>query len=148
MVRFPGRIKAGTTVNSYVSTVNLFATILDYLDMPEQQSDGYSMQGLIEGTSEDKGNYVVTEWLSELKTAPSHMVIKGGWKLMLPDSSAKNVIKALYDLNTDPYEMKNLLGNHPEANTYSARVTELETCFREWVNGRANSTSEDILLRK
>jgi arylsulfatase A-like enzyme len=132
MIRFPGQIEPATVVDSYVSTVNLFATILDYLDMPEQQSDGYSMRGLIEGTDEENGNYVVTEWLSELEKAPSHMVLKDGWKLMLPDSSANHVIKALYDLNTDPYEMKNLLGNHPEANTYSARVTELETCFREW----------------
>jgi len=132
MIRFPGRIKPGTVVNNYVSTVDLFATILDYMNMPEKPSDGYSLRGLIEGTDKENGKYVVTEWLSDLKTKPSHMVIKDGWKLMLPDSSAKNVIKALYDLNTDPNEMNNLLGSNMDENIYRSKVVELETCFKEW----------------
>lgn len=141
MIRLPGEIVPGTVVDSYVSTVNLFATILDYLDVPEQHSDGFSMRGLIEGKDQENGTYVVTEWLSELKRAPSHMVISDGWKLMLPDSSAEDVFKALYDLNTDPYEMKNLLGNHPEAAQYTAKVSELEAYFHEWVQSGANGTS-------
>jgi arylsulfatase A-like enzyme len=135
MIRYPGWIKPGTVVDSYVSTVNLFATILDYLEMPEKPSDGFSLRGLIEGTDEENGKYVVTEWLSSLKSSPSHMVIKEGWKLMLPDSSAKDVMMALYDMNTDPYEMNNLLGNNPESIKYDAKVKELEACFREWMAG-------------
>ena len=49
--------------------------IPDYLKMPVHPSDGYSMRGLIGGTDEVNGTYVVTEWLSELKTSPAHMVI-------------------------------------------------------------------------
>jgi arylsulfatase A-like enzyme len=119
-------------VENYVSTVNLFATILDYMKMPETPSDGFSLRGLMEGTDNENGKYVVTEWLSSLRSAPSHMVIKDGWKLMLPDSSAGNVIKALYDMNTDPYEMNNLLGSNPDAHKYDEKVEELEACFREW----------------
>ncbi|HEC41571.1 MAG TPA: DUF229 domain-containing protein [Bacteroides sp.] len=133
LIRFPGRIEPGTTVDSYVSTVNLFATILDYMDMPEKKSDGFSLRGLINGTDEVNGKYVVTEWLSSLKSSPSHMVIKDGWKLMLPDSSAKDVIKALYDLNTDPHEMNNLLGTNPDSPKHDEKVEELESCFREWL---------------
>ncbi len=132
MIRFPGRIDPGIKVDSYVSTVNLFATILDYLEMPEKQSDGYSLRGLIKGTDEVNGKYVVTEWLSYPETDPAHMVIKDGWKLILPDSSATGIMNALYDLNTDPYEMKNLLGSNPDANLFSDKVEELEACFREW----------------
>jgi hypothetical protein len=65
------------------------------------------------------------------------MVIKDGWKLLLPDSSATNVIKALYDLNSDPYEMNNLLGSNPESGNYSEIVAELESCFREWAEQTA-----------
>jgi arylsulfatase A-like enzyme len=133
MIRFPGRIKPGTRVDSYVSTVNLFATILDYLNMPGKPSDGFSLRGLIKGTDEENGEYVVTEWLSSLKTSPSHMVIKDGWKLMIPDSSAKRVMKALYNMNADPYEMNNLLGNNPDAYKYNAKVEDLETCFQDWM---------------
>jgi arylsulfatase A-like enzyme len=132
LIRFPGRIKPGTEVVQPVSTVNLFATILDYTGMPEAPSDGFSLRGLIDGTDEVNGRYAVTEWLSSPKTAPAHMVIKDGWKLMLPDSSATGVMKALYDLNTDPHEMNNLLGTNPDAPLYSEKVNELEACFREW----------------
>jgi len=133
IIRFPGHIKAGTRLNSYVSTVNLFATLLDYLQMPEQVSDGYSMKGLIDGTDEENGQYVVTEWLSNLETLPSHMVIKDGWKIMLPYSSSTRAMKALYNLNDDPREMNNLLGNQADAGIYDNKVHELESCFHEWL---------------
>ena len=135
MIRFPGRISAGTRVGSYVSTVNIFATLLDYLQMPEQKSDGYSMKGLIDGSDQENGQYVVTEWLSSLETLPSHMVLKDGWKLMLPHSSSTKAIKALYNLNEDPQEVKNLLGNNPDARLYDEKVEELVACFHEWMAG-------------
>lgn len=132
MIRFPGRIKAGTRVDSPVSNMDLFATILDYLEMPETHSDGTSLRGLIEGKA-NKNTYVVTEWLSDLTTKPSHMVLKDGWKIMLPHSSATNVVKALYNLNNDPLELNNLLGNNPDAGKYASKVNELEACFQDWL---------------
>jgi len=132
IIRFPGRIKPRTTVDSPVSNIDLFATILDYLDMPSTPSDGVSLRGLIEGTV-NKNTYVVTEWLSNLKTKPSHMVVKNGWKLMLPDASATDVPTALYNLNDDPLEMNNLLGNNPDSARYASKVKELKACFSEWL---------------
>lgn len=133
MIRFPGRIKAGTKVKAPVSNMDLFATILDYLGRQDHPSDGHSLRGLIEGTANEKDRYVVTEWLSDLQTKPAHMVLKGGWKLMRPDDSARNVKKALYNLNDDPHELKNLLANPADVKRYSAKVTELEACFRAWM---------------
>jgi arylsulfatase A-like enzyme len=132
MIRFPGRIKPGTKVKAPVSNIDLFATILDYLDIPTHHSDGRSLRGLIEGTT-DENTYVVTEWLSDLQGKPSHMVVKGGWKLMLPDPSAKKLKKALYNLNDDPHELRNLLANNSDPRNYAVKVTELETCFQEWM---------------
>lgn len=131
MIRFPGKIKAGTKIDSPVSNMDLFATILDYLEMPETHSDGTSLRGLIEGTS-DKDTYVVTEWLSNLETKPSHMVLKDGWKLLLPDASAKDLPKVLYNLNNDPLEINNLLVNNCDSEKYNLKVAELEACFQEW----------------
>ena len=62
---------------------------------------------------------------------------------MLPDSSAKDVMKALYDMNTDPYEMNNLLGNNPDSKKYDAKVMELEACFREWMAGNQQDLSKE-----
>jgi arylsulfatase A-like enzyme len=132
MIRFPGRIKPGITITSPTSNMNLFATILDYLDMPATPSDGTSLRGLIEG-GDDEDAYVVTEWLSNLDTKPSHMVLKDGWKLMLPDPSANNVVKALYSLNDDPHELNNLLADNTVAVEYESKVKELENCFQEWL---------------
>jgi len=133
MMRFPGRIEPGTRVENYLSTLNIFATVLEYLGIPARDSDGFSLHGLIEGTDTSHGNYVVTEWLSNPETKPSHMVIKDGWKLMIPDPSSNGVMTALYNLNEDPLEMTNLLGSNPDATLYNSKVAELESCFREWL---------------
>jgi len=133
MIRFPGRIKPGTKVKAPVSNMDLFATILDYLDMPAHPSDGSSLRGLIEGVVNEDGTYVVTEWLSDLQDKPSHMVLKGDWKLMRPDPSAKKVKKALYNLNDDPHEVKNLLADGADSKAYAVKMAELENCFQAWI---------------
>jgi arylsulfatase A-like enzyme len=133
MIRFPGRIKPGTKVKAPVSNMDLFATILDYLDMPAHPSDGSSLRGLIEGVVNEDDTYVVTEWLSDLQDKPSHMVLKGGWKLMRPDPSAKKVKKALYNLNDDPREVKNLLADGADSKAYAVKMAELENCFQAWI---------------
>ena len=133
MIRFPGRIKPGTEVKAPVSTMDLFATILDYLEMPPHPSDGRSLRGLIEGITKEDDVYVVTEWLSDLQGKPSHMILKGGWKFMRPDPSAKKVKKALYNLNDDPHEMNNLLVTRATSQNIDVKMAELEACFRDWM---------------
>jgi len=133
MIRFPGRIKPGVNVKAPVSNMDLFATILDYLDMPAHPSDGSSLRGLIEGTVHEEDAYVVTEWLSDLQSKPSHMVVKGGWKLMRPDPSAKKLETALYNLNDDPHEVTNLLADGADSRAYAVKATELEACFQAWM---------------
>lgn len=129
MLRFPGRIKPGTVVNSPTSNMSLFATILDYLDMPVAPSDGESLRGFVED-GDDKEAYIVTEWLSNLTTKPSHMVLKDGWKLMRPHATGEKVKTALYDLNTDPNELNNLLEG--DLKKYEDKLSELEACFDDW----------------
>jgi len=133
LIRFPGRIKPGTKVKAPVSNMDLFATILDYLNLPDHPCDGSSLRGLIEGTLNQDDAYVVTEWLSDLQGKPSHMVLKNGWKLMRPHDSAQKVKKALYNLNEDPHELKNLLADSAQSSAYEAKTTELEACFQEWM---------------
>jgi len=120
-------------VKAPVSNMDLFATILDYLNLPDHPCDGSSLRGLIEGTLNQDDAYVVTEWLSDLQGKPSHMVLKNGWKLMRPHDSAQKVKKALYNLNEDPHELKNLLADSAQSSAYEAKTTELEACFQEWM---------------
>ncbi len=131
LVSLPGSIQPATTVDGYVSLVDLFPTILDYLNVPEKESDGKSLRGLIEGTDTDHGKYVVTEW--DRDNTPNYMVIKDGWKLIIPYTIKSTVINAMYDLNTDPHEMNNLLGSNPNGEQYLEKAEELRTCLLEWL---------------
>jgi len=131
IISSPGDIQPGTTVDGYVSNIDLFATILDYLDVPEHVSDGKSLRGLIEGTDTIHGKYVVTEW--DRDNISNYMVIKDGWKLIIPYTIQSEVINTMYDLNTDPHEMNNLLGSNPDRVQYQNKAEELRACLLEWL---------------
>ncbi len=133
LMRFPDGMKPQTQVDGYVSLVDLFATILDYMDVKEHPSDGKSLRGLIENTDPEQGKYVVTEWNWAGDTEPNYMVIKDGWKLMIPYSKSSKVINAMYNLNEDPFEMNNLIGNNPKRKNYQAQAEQLRGYLLEWL---------------
>jgi len=134
LISSEGDIPAGTTVDGYVSLLDLFPTILDYLDVPPSSSDGKSLRGLIEGTDTIHGKYVVTEW--DRPNNPNFMVISDGWKLIIPQTITSDVINAMYDMNTDPYEMNNLLGDNPDRAQYLEKAEELRGYLLEWLAER------------
>jgi arylsulfatase A-like enzyme len=148
MMRFPGRIKANTTVNGTVSLVDLFATILDYLKIKEHKSDGKSLRGLIEGTDSEHGKYVVTEWDYRGDSESNYMIVKEGWKLIIPYSEKSTVLNAMYDLNTDPYEMNNLIGKNPDRHRYTEKTEELRASLLEWLKKNGSSRYEGVRERK
>ena len=41
--------------------------------------------------------------------------------------------KHLYNLNDDPHELKDLLGNGAESKRHVAKVAELDACFHNWM---------------
>lgn len=134
LIHFPGEIKKNTSVDGYVSNVDLFSTILDYLSINEEYpNDGKSLRGLIEGTDIGHGKYVVTEWDYRGPISPNYMIVKGGWKLIIPYTKESTVINAMYDLNTDPHEMNNLIGNNPKRADYKENAEELRACLLEWL---------------
>ena len=130
----PGDTEPGTTVDGYISQIDLFPTILDYLDIPERESEGISLRGLIEGSDTLHGRYVVTEW--DRDNISNYMVVKDGWKLIIPYTISSPVINVLYDLNSDPHEMNNLLGSNPDRGLYLEKAEELRACLLEWLDDR------------
>ena len=148
LLRCPGEISAGTQVSGYVSHIDLFATILDYLGAGDRPSDGESLRGVIEGTDQQRGEYVVTEWNYRGDIAPNYMIVKGGWKLIIPYSKGSQVINALYDLGNDPHEMHNLLGSNPEKELYEERAEELRGCLLEWLQQHGSRHFNGVRDRK
>ncbi len=147
LIRFPGRIKANTIVDGYLSAINLFATINDYLQMPEHPSDGQSLRGMIEGTDQIMGKYVVTEWLYNEDRQPAYMVLKDNWKLFIPYSAESKVINALYNLKDDPLEMNNLLGSNPDKKKYEKKANELRDDLLVWLKKHKSSHFEGVKAR-
>ena len=147
MIRLPKKIKSKTTVKGYVSTIDLFATINDYLQMPEQPSDGKSLRGLIEGTDKSHGQYVVTEWLYNEDKQPAYMIIKDNWKMFVPYTEESTVMNVLYNLKDDPYEMNNLLGGNPARKKHSAKANELRDDLLSWLKQHKSIHYEGVKNR-
>ena len=133
LVSSPGDIEAGKTIEGYTSLIDLFPTILDYLKVPEHESNGTSLRGLIEGIDQVHGQYVVNEWNTRGDQDPNYMIVKDGWKLFMPYSISSTVLNAMYDLNTDPLEMNNLLGNNPDRSLHQDKAEELRANLVEWL---------------
>ena len=147
MISFPGKINPNTTVDGYISNVDLFATINDYLHIPEQPSDGKSLRGLIEGTDQINGKFVVTEWLSDPTKTPGYMIVKDSWKMFVPFTSTSTVINALYNLKEDPYEMNNLMGSNPNLKNYTQKINELHTDLLSWLKKNNSSNYDGVRNR-
>ncbi len=148
LIRFPRQIKRNTTINGYVSLVDLFATIMDYLKIKKHNSDGQSLRDLIEGTDSEHGKYVVTEWDYRGDVSPNYMIVKDGWKMIIPYSTSSEVINAMYDLNSDPYEMNNLIGKNPNRHRYVEKTEELRACLLEWLKKNGSNHYEGVKKRK
>ncbi|WP_319589305.1 sulfatase-like hydrolase/transferase [uncultured Draconibacterium sp.] len=148
LMRFPGEIEQQTEVDGYVSHVDLFATIMDYLKLGDYKSDGESLRNLIEGKETKHGEYVVTEWNYRGDISPNYMIVKDGWKLMIPYSKSSKVINAMYDLTNDPHEMNNLLGSNPEKEMYKERAEELRECLLEWLSEKESKHYNGVKERE
>ncbi len=142
IIRFPGRIEPGR-VDSNVSTLDLFATIMDYMGIDSGSRDGESLRRFIEGSSDN--DIVVTEWLYNGTKQPSHMIVDGKWKLFLNYSSESTVIPVLYNLEEDPNEMNNLIGaSNPEREKYLGKAGQLKKEMAEWLRSRGSSYADPI----
>ena len=147
MIRFPGHIKAETVVESYVSNIDLYSTILDYTGVTGPVSDGKSLRGRMDGTDQTNGKFVITEWLYNEDKMPGYMILKEGWKMFIPYSATSTVVDALYNLNDDPYEMTNLLGNNPDKKKYASKVNELHTDLLNWLKNNQSSHYDGVKTR-
>ncbi len=137
LIRLPGTVPPGTVVETPVSTIDLFATILDYTGNPGHVSEGRSLRGLIDGTETDRPDYCVSEW-------PSHFMVRTKrWKLIF----GRGARHALYDLENDPHELKNLIGHNPFREQYRALAEEMKARLLHWLE-RVHSPHLDEVRRQ
>lgn len=134
IIRYPDKIKPSVH-HDIISTVDLFATIMDYTGVSDKSRDGKSLRPIIEGKKQS--DYTVTEWLYNGIRQPSHMIVTEEWKLFFNYSKDSKVQPVLYHLTTDPFETDNLLGkSNPARKQYIAKAEELKIMMLKWLRER------------
>jgi len=114
IMSMPGRMPANTFVKEPVSQIDIFATLLDYLQASEyDDSDGKSLRRFIEKKSwnefYDERTVVVeldnrfpimnaNAYDGDLGGIPNFMIRKGNYKLILPRRANSDVIDMMYNL--------------------------------------------------
>jgi arylsulfatase A-like enzyme len=129
MVRWPGRIEAGSTSDAVVAAIDLYPTLLDALDLPTPKGhviDGESILPVLEGKGSIKRKAYFT-WFPHLKGAVS--VRQGNYKLIrrFEELPGYPDLVELYDLKKDIGETRNLAGKMPK------KVKELQALIDGFV---------------
>ena len=139
IVRWPGRVKAGSTADQTVCLCDLFSTFADILGQPvadNEAEDSVSLLPVWEGSDEPVRTYTVHSSGSGF-----FAIRKGKWKLELcpgaggfaPPQPGEKPIQ-LYDMEKDVRETENVADDHPDV---VAELTDLLTaCVR---NGRTTA---------
>ncbi len=145
IVRWPGKVEAGTTFNGLSSSLDIFPTALAAAGVPHPQQrvcDGVDLLPYLKGESQgDPHQYLYWQQLYIDRRRPNRRpppqqhdlytfaVRNGIWKAIKQDQAVKgsdNRPWELYDLSRDPSELQDVASEFPE-------ITErLASQFQQW----------------
>lgn len=109
------------TETGLVSSIDLFPTILDLLEIPvPHTAEGYSLRDSILNADPSPRTFIYAEY--------HHLCIRNATYKLITDMDAENII-ALFDISLDPFEERDI-----QDKSVSVR-TELLHQLRSWRNG-------------
>ena len=147
IIKYPGKIGGGQTIDIPVSIMNIFPTILDYAGIMEIPGDGYSLRGMMEGEA-PRYDFAVSEWDWHNQSVPSIMIRTEDWKLMTTHRPGGKDVEVLIDLRNDPYEMNNLLGSNSDRFQYKEIVEDLKSKLYGYLQDVGSPLAEGIKDRE
>ena len=120
IVRYPGRVRAGSTPAQMVQTIDLAPTILSLAGVTDtKRRDGRSLVPLLDGESPAWRSSLLIEYYSDTVfpriLQMGYEALRTGRYKYIRYTELRGMDE-LYDLETDPYEMTNLIGS-PQART-------------------------------
>ncbi len=145
LMRLPGVIPANTVVKAPAGHMDLFPTILDYLNRPGHESNGRSLRPLIEGRETGKDRVAVSEWPAA--ALPGFMITDGRYKFMFASKRGSHALDALYDLQTDPEELNNLIGSNPDREKHRAEAERMKSLLLAWLERTKSKQFDDVKMR-
>ena len=75
------------------------------------------------------------------------MVCDGRRKLMLGSKRGSQALDALCDLQTDPNELNNLIGNNPDRAKHRAEAERMKSLLIAWLERTKSNQVEDVKMR-
>lgn len=149
IISYPKLIQGSRVIDTPVSTINIFPTLMDLAGIKGTASDGISLVPLING-KEAKYPFAVSEWnwSSVGQITPNLMIRTAEWKLIMSYQNKSGALDALFDLKNDPYEMNNLLGSNSNKNQYIATAEKLQEQLVLYLEEKNYPLAAQIKTRK
>ncbi|GHU99750.1 hypothetical protein FACS1894159_04300 [Bacteroidia bacterium] len=143
IIRYPGTIPAGRVIDTPISLLGIYPTLMELTGIKDEVADCPSLMGLIR-SGRPRDDFAISEWTSAAKNVPNIMITTSRWKLMLSYADDSGRCDALFDLKKDPYEMINLLGTNPAKREYKARAEELQKKLAGYLTRIGHPKATDV----
>jgi len=140
LMRMPGRIEAGRTVDEPVCLTDLHATIVDYLGVESPVATAATTESLRPWIDGDGGGAAriafsqFQEWNVMAQTR--------GWKYVW--SSRPDDVDMLFDLTSDPGEATNLVGANPDRARHMEPAEAMKRALVGWMEQTRHPWLDDV----
>ena len=135
---FSHRSLPASEVDAVVRTIDVMPTVLDLLDLDvPAEIDGQSLADAIRerGSVDDREVFM----LAYPEFSDARAIRSGRWKFIREGDS-----RELYDIDQDPTELSNLVGDPDYEATVETLERQLEECERRGDEGEDQSVDEDV----
>ena len=130
LVRYPHLVKPGRVIDQFALSIDLAPTLIELADATTKPVDGRSLVPLLRGmTPPDWRSSFLIEYNTDnvfprVKIMGYKAIRTRGWKYIRYNEL--DSMDELYDLKTDPYEMKNFMKEQGAAETRQRLAGELD----------------------